>query len=111
VDSLRLTGEVWIDRTHHDSGMIGPQRVKRDEVFPVQCQHCPPFRTRKFQDLAIGNGSIGPAGFAHGQHIVAQAPEFRHDRKREILVGVEACHYALSLSRIWSSISTRWERT
>ena len=111
MDSLRLTGEVRVQRTHHDTGVIRPQRVKRDKVFPVQCQNCPLCRSGKFEDLAIGSGAIGLPGFAHGHHIVAEAPQFRHNRKGEILIGVKAGHHAPSLSRIWSSISVRWERT
>jgi hypothetical protein len=54
MDSLRLTGKVRVDRTHHDASVIGHQAVERNEMLPVQRQHGPLFRSREFQNLAIG---------------------------------------------------------
>ena len=53
MDSPRLTGIIRVNRTHHDTGMVGPQSVESDEVFAVERQHRPPFRTRKGQDLDV----------------------------------------------------------
>jgi hypothetical protein len=93
VDSLRLTHKVRIDCTDHDTGVIGPQ-VKA--WSPMKCFL---FRvnTARFSALANSRTSVSGAArlalpLSHRHHIMTQTPQFRYDRKREILVGVEVRH-------------------
>lgn len=61
----------------------------------------------KSQHGLVGHREAGLAGFLDGEHIVAQLPEFQHDREREVLVGVKAGHQsASSFARICWLISS-----
>jgi hypothetical protein len=71
-------------------------------VTPVQRQDRAPLRGGKREHGIVGDLPIPLTCFLRRENIMAEAAQFRDDRVREVLVGVEARHgcQASSFSRI-----------
>jgi hypothetical protein len=79
VYSLRLAGEIWIEGTNNDAGMVGAAAMQPDEMSAIQGQNCPAAGYRVIKHLLVGHRLPGLAGFLGCQNIVAEAAQFIHD--------------------------------
>lgn len=66
--------------------------VQIQKVATVMRQQYPVLSGGERQDLGIGHRSIGPSGVQRSEDIMAQAPKFVNNLRRNVLVGIEASH-------------------
>jgi hypothetical protein len=73
-------------------------RVQTNEVSSVQCENCASFGNGESQHFLIRQRLVMSPRFRGSHHIVTKLAKSLDDRQRKVLVGVEACHQAASLS-------------
>lgn len=83
------------------------------EVSAIQRDHGPLIGYSQFKNGPVGERLPSIAGVGNGDHVVPDSTECFNNGVRKVLVGEEARHerYALSLSLICRSISSRCVRT
>jgi len=78
VYSLSLAGEIWIEGTNNDAGMVGAAVMRPDEMSAVR-QNCAAGCSRVIKHLLVGHRLPGLAGFLGCQNVVAETAQFLHD--------------------------------
>lgn len=87
-----LPKKVGIERANYDAGVFRLCGMESQKVPPVDGQYTPALRRGESQHLVIRPALPRLAGFEHRQYVVTEATQFLHNRQREALVRVEACH-------------------
>ena len=92
VDASRLAQKIGIKGANDNARVLWSFTMQAYEVFSVDREDGSPMTGGKRQNFIVRYGLFSFAGFQDGQDVMSPSPQFLHDRKRKILIGIEPCH-------------------